>query len=78
MKITGMQEVTVASDGISVDLVIWQKYHRRMEGLVEMTLEINPGLAELGPILPVGTTFKLPIVKLPTVPVRTDVVHLWS
>ena len=35
-----------------------------MPGLVEKVYHTNPGLADLGPILPVGVTFKLPILIL--------------
>jgi phage tail protein X len=72
-----IRDIMVSSEGVSVDLVIWQTYRRPMSGLLEQTLEINPGLAGLGPILPVGTRFGLPIVRLPVAPVR-EVVHLWS
>ena len=71
------QEIVVSSDGVSVDLVIWQTYRKPMPSLLEQTLDINPGLAGLGPILPVGTRFRLPIVRPPVAPVR-EVVHLWS
>jgi phage tail protein X len=72
------QDIIVTSEGVSVDLVVWQKYRRPMFGLVEQTLDINPGLAGLGPILPVGTKFRLPIVRQPAAPTRADVIHLWS
>lgn len=72
------QEIVVTSEGVSVDLVVWQRYRRPMPRLLEQTLDINPGLAGLGPILPIGTRFKLPIAKPPVAPNRYDVVHLWS
>jgi phage tail protein X len=49
-----------------------------MFGLAEQTLDINPGLAGLGPILPVGTKFRLPLVRPPAAPTRADAIHLWS
>jgi phage tail protein X len=73
-----MRNILVSSDGVSVDLVIWQTYRKPMPSLLEQTLDINPGLAGLGPILPLGTRFKLPTVRPPVAPTRTDVVHLWS
>jgi phage tail protein X len=75
---SAVRDILVSSDGVSVDLVIWQTYRKPMPSLLEQTLDINPGLAGLGPILPVGTTFKLPIVKPPAAPIRSDVIHLWS
>jgi phage tail protein X len=71
-------DIVVTSEGVSVDLVVWQKYRRPMLGLVEQTLDINPGLAGLGPILPVGTKFRLPLLRPPAAPTRADVIHLWS
>jgi phage tail protein X len=72
------RDILVSSEGVSVDLVIWQTYRRPMPGLLELTLDINPGLAGLGPILPVGTKFRLPLVRPPAAPTRADVIHLWS
>jgi phage tail protein X len=69
--------IKVAGDGVSVDLLVWRKYRRPMPGLVERVLDINPGLAALGPILPVGTLVKLPTVKPPPVP-ELAVVRLWT
>jgi phage tail protein X len=72
-----MRIIKVAGEGISVDLLIWREYKRPMIGLVEKVLDTNPGLAALGPILPVGTLVKLPTVKPPPV---TEIagVRLWS
>ena len=69
--------IKVAGDGISVDLLIWRKYTRPMPGLLEQVLDINPGLAALGPILPIGTVVKLPTVKPPPV-TELAVVRLWT
>lgn len=69
--------IKVAGDGVSVDLLIWRRYKRPMPGLLERVLDINPGLAALGPILPVGTPVKLPTVKPPPVP-ELAVVRLWT
>jgi phage tail protein X len=72
------RDILVSSEGVSVDLAIWQTYRRPIPGLVELTLDINPGLAGLGPILPVGTKFRRPIVHPPAAPTRADVIHLGS
>jgi phage tail protein X len=45
-------------------------------GVTERALKMNPGLADLGPILPHGTLVKLP-EEQPT-PVVVDTVQLWS
>ncbi|MNV87253.1 Phage Tail Protein X [compost metagenome] len=44
-------------------------------GLVEMTLELNPGLADLGPVLPEGTEVQLPQVQVQ--PAAAPSVKLW-
>jgi phage tail protein X len=45
-------------------------------GLVEATLDRNPGLAELGPVLPEGTAVDLPQVQ--STPATTPSVKLWD
>lgn len=67
------ESITVAGDNLTLSLIVWRRYKRPVFGLVEATLDRNPGLAELGPILPVGTVFDLPVViddpepKLPSI-----------
>ena len=48
---------------------------RRTEGVVETVLQANPGLSELGVILPHGTEIDLPDV--PSSPV-TNTINLWE
>ncbi|MGM0912779.1 MAG: tail protein X [Pseudomonadota bacterium] len=45
-------------------------------GVTEQALEMNPGLAELGPILPHGTLVELP--EEPPTGAVVDTVQLWS
>jgi phage tail protein X len=72
-----MRIIGVAGEGISVDLLIWREYRRPMPGLVEQVLDMNPGLAALGPVLPVGTLVKLPVAK-PAAVAELAVVRLWT
>lgn len=72
------QSITVESDGFTVDMLIWRRYRRPMPGLLEQTLDINPGLAGLGPILPVGTVVLLPIVQTRDIVQSVEVISLWS
>jgi phage tail protein X len=44
--------------------------------VTEQVLQLNPGLAELGPILPEGTPVKLPAAA--PQPERHDVIQLWT
>lgn len=48
----------------------------RTAGITEQVLELNPGLAGLGPVLPQGTAVVLPDRARP--PQRTGTVQLWS
>ncbi|MBK1725710.1 tail protein X [Halorhodospira neutriphila] len=48
-----------AAQGDTVDLLAWRHYGRTA-GAVEAVLEANPGLADLGPVLPMGTRVIMP------------------
>lgn len=56
--------ITIRSEpetaGLMLDLLLWRKFGRRGQALLEQALEANPGLAELGPILPFGRVVTLP------------------
>lgn len=71
-----IERITVEGDGITVSLLVWRRFRRPMPGLVEMILERNPGLAGLGPILPVGTVLEIP-VPTPRTPQLLDPIRLW-
>ena len=45
--------------GDTVDLICWRTYGRTA-GITEQVLEANPGLADLGAELPIGTLVTLP------------------
>jgi phage tail protein X len=48
--------------GDMLDAVVWNFYGRQDNRLVEITLEANRNLAELGPVLPAGIEITLPNV----------------
>lgn len=48
----------------------------RTAGVTEQVLELNPGLADLGPLLPEGTQVRLPEAAPATK--RIDTVQLWT
>lgn len=66
-----------AHQGETLDALIW-----RARGLgpadLDAVLAANPGLAALGPVLPVGHPVALPAIAAPATAVRTDTVNLWS
>lgn len=64
-----------AQQGDTVDAICWRHYGRTA-GVVEQVLDANPGLADLGPIIPHGTQ-----VLLPDQAVRAEqrqMVNLWD
>ena len=54
---------------------ICARYYGRTEGVVETVLQANPGLSELGVILPHGTAVELPETESAA---RTETVNLWD
>jgi phage tail protein X len=69
--------LTVKQEETPLDLLIWRRLQKEYPGLVDATYEANPGLADLGTFLPVGTKVKL---TLPDTTTRTTkrVVRLWG
>ncbi len=65
---------TFALQGDTLD-AICVRYYGHTEGVVETVLAANPGLAELGVVLPHGTAVELPDVQ--TAPVA-ETVNLWE
>ncbi|PTA87862.1 phage tail protein [Kosakonia sp. H7A] len=63
-----------AHQGDTLD-VICARYYGRTEGVVETVLAANPGLAELGAVLPYGTAIELPDTD--TAP-AAETVNLWD
>lgn len=58
----------------TVDAICWRHYGRT-QGMTEAVLVANPGLADVGPILPHGLEVELPEkVSSPT----TETVQLWE
>lgn len=66
--------LVIAQQGDTLD-ALCQRHYGRTGGVVEAVLAENPGLAELGAILPHGTAVSLPEVD--TAPV-TETVNLWD
>ncbi len=61
--------------GDTIDLICW-RYYGRTAGITEQVMDTNRGLAELGPVLPIGT-----LITLPAQPVQASskrIVQLWD
>ncbi|WP_101743994.1 tail protein X [Citrobacter koseri] len=67
MKVHAMQGDTLDA--------LCARYYGRTEGVVETVLQANPGLSELGVILPYGTAIELPDVASSPV---TETINLWE
>lgn len=63
-----------AKQGDTID-AICQRHLRRTAEVTEQTLELNPGLASLGPIIPKGTLVTLPEV---TQRATKKMIQLWD
>jgi len=69
-----MGAVVYAQQGDTVDLICHRHYGRTV-GVTEQVLSLNPGLADLGPVLPMGTRVELP--DLPATPAK-KLINLWD
>ena len=59
------QQVVVQQEGATLDLLLWRIHGRRGQDLVEAALVANPGLAALGPVIPLGTAIVIPDLPAP-------------
>ncbi|RLM12576.1 phage tail protein [Gibbsiella quercinecans] len=58
----------------TVDLLCW-RYYGRTDGLAEVVLLANPGLADIGPFIPHGTPVEMPDIA----PAATQqTIQLWD
>lgn len=64
----------IRQTGLTVDLVC-HIHCGRTDGVIEAVYDANPGLAALGPVLPIGTTLTLP--EMPKQAAKT-VIRLWD
>ncbi len=72
-----VETITVEGDEITVSLLVWRRFRRSMPGLVERILDLNTGLAKMGPTIPVGTVVRVPI-PAPRQSADVTPVRLWG
>jgi phage tail protein X len=72
-----VETYTVATDGLTLSRIVWNRFKRSMPGLVERILDATPSLARSGPYLPVGTVVQIPI-DTPREQQEVAVVSLWD
>lgn len=75
---TDIETIVVKGDAIPLDLLVWRRFQRRTPGVVERALALNPGLADLGLMIPVGTAVVIPVDAPNREPERRNVVRLWD
>ena len=63
------------AQGDTLDYVCW-KFYGQQSGAVEAVLLANPGLADLGPVLPANTAVLLPDLPKPASEVQP--IRLWG
>lgn len=73
-----VESVTIKAEGLTVSRVIWQFLKRQPKGYLEQVLAFNPGLADLGNILPVGTIINFPLDNIPAERAERAVIRLWD
>lgn len=65
-----------ANQGDTVDAIVWRHYGRTA-GVVEQVLAANPGLADIGPLLPMGQSIDLPVLPAAP-PTQNQTINLWD
>lgn len=63
------------SDGDTADYIAWKHYGTQDGRAVEQLVNANPGLADIGPLLPAGLLITLPDIQLQT---DAQAVKLWD
>jgi len=79
MKILTIEEHTVASEGVTLDLILWRRFKTKTPGLLEYMLDMpeNQGLEHAPAVLPLGTAVFVPI-PVPKAQTVANPVSLWS
>jgi phage tail protein X len=67
-------ETEISVQGDTVDLICRRVYGDE-SGYVEAVLNANPGLAAIGPILPIGTAVQMPELEKPA---ELPTISLWD
>ncbi|WP_337881776.1 tail protein X [Chromobacterium haemolyticum] len=70
MRITALQ-------GDTVDLIC-HRHYGRTAGITEAVYAANPGLADIGPVLPIGTLVTLPDITTKPAETTQPLVNLWD
>ena len=66
-----------AHQGDTLDALVY-RHLGATAGIVEQEFELNPGLADHGPLLPHGTAVDLPAYNTVATPTNRVLVQLWD
>ena len=66
MTTDSIEKVVITGAGLTISRLIWNRFQRPMPGLLGGIYDLNPGLADVGPDLPIGTVVMIPV------PVQSD------
>ena len=77
MTTTILESHTVVGDHITASLMIWRRFRLPSPGALEAMLDANPGLADAGPVIPVGTVVAVP-VRTGVAYDAVDPIRLWD
>ncbi|MCL4674446.1 MAG: tail protein X [Pararhodobacter sp.] len=72
------ETIIIRGEGITLDLILWRCHGVRGQALVERALALNPGLAALGPVLPLGAAVVIPDLPPASVTPPVRVVSLFG
>ncbi|GJL37053.1 tail protein X [Enterobacter hormaechei] len=64
-----------AQQSDTVDAICW-RYYGKTQGMTEIVLNANPGLADMGPVLPHGLEIELP--EQASSSTVTQTIKLWE
>ncbi|GHA13234.1 P2-like prophage tail protein X [Devosia pacifica] len=73
-----METVTITRERMTLDLLLWRRFGGAGRALIAAALTLNPGLAALGPVLPLGTVVTLPEPPLETAQRSRKVLSLFG
>lgn len=73
-----MIEITVQRGRTTLDLLLWRQHGAPGQALLEKALEANPGIADLGAELPIGTIVRLPDLPAVRLSSRARVIDLFG
>ena len=72
-----VENITVTGEGLTVSRLIWNRFQRSNPDALARIYDLNPNLAALGTILPVGTIVKVPVSDRSDTEKIVESVTLW-